>query len=136
MNKKYSKSKPFWCIVLPSAAILAGQFFQHLLTKIWPITEALNIGGISSYISILVSAILCFLIGRWLHHHINLKWGMALSMFIPVLWFGLMMFDIVKLQDRLLINGLTVTIFIAGILPLAAIILGWMTSMSTLPNSI
>ncbi|HKJ47032.1 MAG TPA: hypothetical protein VJ991_14460 [Balneolales bacterium] len=127
MSKKKSKLTPVWYIVIPAAAIQVGQFSQTLLTKFWYGSNDLHIGNVNvtSYISIMITGILCLFVGSWLKKRSHKQWQIILIIIPPVLWLLLMTSAIIQYRTTTLINAVTVTIFLSGLFPLIAVLLGW-----------
>jgi len=113
--------------VIPAAAIQAGQFSQTLLTKFWYGSNDLHIGNVNvtSYISIMITGILCLFVGSWLKKRSHKQWQIILIIIPPVLWLLLMTSAIVQYRTTTLINAVTATIFLSGLFPLIAVLLGW-----------
>jgi uncharacterized membrane protein len=127
MSIKKSKLNLVWYIVIPAAAIQIGQFSQTLLTKFWYRSNDLHIGSVnvSSYISIIITGILCLFVSSWLKNRSHKKWYIMLILVPPLLWFLLMASAIVQYGATSLINSVTMTILLSGLVPIIAVLLGW-----------
>ena len=116
-------------VIAPAAAIMLGGVAQPLLMLIWPGIRALSRGEVSadSYIPVVVSAVLCFVVGHWFGSRTPTTAStIALALF-PLLWLVWMVWTIRALGARTWgewVSPIAVCLDLTAVVPLIAIFAG------------
>ena len=120
--------KRAFALFLPLLAIVGSAFAQHMLGLAWPTLGlvAFPVISIDSYLWNLLSLVLCFLAGRWTRRNVGTLAGASLMAIVPLLFFGLVLWNITRGLDHIAWSKpITLFMIATAIVPITGVTFGW-----------